>query len=90
MTAYQQQVELEQLAAAVAEEEAAEASEPPEELDVEVDGSQQISLGSAEVVEILTSELEGIKEELATHLTTFTTLNNEQAGFSEAAEKLCR
>ncbi len=83
VTAYEQQVEAEQLAAEI---EAEMAAEEPEELDVEVDGSQQISLGSAEVLEILTTEITGIKDELTAHLEKYTTLNNNQPGFSEAAE----
>lgn len=82
VAAYEQQVEAEQLAVEIEEEIEAES----EELDVEVDGSQQISLGSAEVLEILTTELAGIKDELTAHLEKYTTLNNNQPGFNEAAE----
>ncbi len=59
--------------------------EPLAELEME-EGEQVVSLGSAEVLEILTSELESSKEELIVELEKFTTLTNQDPAFSEAAE----
>jgi chemosensory pili system protein ChpA (sensor histidine kinase/response regulator) len=63
------------------DEEAGEISE----LDTSSVGGD-ISLGNAEVLEILSSELESVKEELAEELGKFTSLANGAAGFDEAAE----
>ncbi|MEN9847723.1 MAG: hypothetical protein RL368_463, partial [Pseudomonadota bacterium] len=63
------------------DEEAGEISE----LDTSSVGGD-ISLGNAEVLEILSSELESVKEELAEELGKFTSLANGAAGFEEAAE----
>jgi len=62
-----------------------EPAEPLAELEME-EGEQVVSLGSAEVLEILTSELESSKEELIIELEKFTTLANQDPAFSEAAE----
>ncbi len=66
------------------EEEADEDGTSPGDIGMEV--NQEISLGSAEVLGILTEELESAKEPLAKELQRFTTLNNQDATFSEAAE----
>jgi chemosensory pili system protein ChpA (sensor histidine kinase/response regulator) len=63
------------------DEEAGEISE----LDTSSVGGD-ISLGNAEVLEILSSELESVKEELGEELAKFTSLANGAAGFEEAAE----
>ncbi|MDD2816628.1 MAG: response regulator [Thiotrichaceae bacterium] len=75
-------------AAATEEEEYYDADEEAGEIS-ELDTSSvggDISLGNAEVLEILSSELESVKEELAEELGKFTSLANGAAGFEEAAE----
>lgn len=88
-TAYEAEV-----AAAVVEEapapeiieEAAEVIEEDKaELDME-DSGEEISLGNAEVLGILTEELESAKEEIAEELAKFISLENGAAGFEEAAD----
>ncbi|EIJ43797.1 chemotaxis protein histidine kinase-like protein [Beggiatoa alba B18LD] len=64
------------------EEENAELSE----LDTSGGEGGEISLGSAEVLEILQSELESAKEELAENLGKYTSLANGAAGFDESVE----
>ncbi len=48
--------------------------------------TQEISLGGAEVLGILTEELESTKDNLANELQKFTSLNNNETTFVEAAE----
>ena len=59
-------------------------SEERPAIDVEIE--EEISLGNAEVLEILRAELESAKEELATELDKFTTLANTDAAFAEVSE----
>lgn len=63
-----------------------EPSEPLPELDVDVSQEGEISLGNAEVLEILKSELESTKEELTEALQKFTSLDNDAPGFQESSE----
>ncbi|MDM8557267.1 hybrid sensor histidine kinase/response regulator [Candidatus Parabeggiatoa sp. HSG14] len=63
-----------------------ETSSVSEMTPLKMEESGDISLGSAEVVEILTSELDFAKEDLAKELNKFTTLTNTEAGFEEASE----
>jgi len=62
-----------------------ESEEDKADLDMEGDG-EEISLGNAEVLGILTEELESAKEEIAEELAKFVTLENGAAGFEEAAD----
>ncbi len=66
------------------EEEADQDSDSPGDIGLEV--TQEISLGSAEVLGIFIDELESTKEPLAEELQRFTTLNNQEAAFLKAAE----
>lgn len=58
---------------------------PPADIGMAV--TQEISLGSAEVLGILTEELESAKEPLTKELQRFTTLNNQETAFFDAARQ---
>ncbi len=82
VAAYEQEITAAEPVIAAAPPPPAEAVEPLHEMG-EVG---EISLGSAEVLEILTSELESSKEDLTTELQKFTTLDKADANFGESAE----
>ncbi len=68
----------------VAEEQAFEPVEPMPEMEPSESGD--ISLGNAEVLEILKSEVESAKEELSEKLNLFTSLDSSDPTFEEVAE----
>ncbi|OUD15278.1 hybrid sensor histidine kinase/response regulator [Thioflexithrix psekupsensis] len=67
-----------------AEEEDDSEREPPSEL--AVDSSGEVSLGSAEALEILTGELQESKDELAEQMAIYLSLESNAPGFAEATE----
>ncbi|ALG67994.1 response regulator [Beggiatoa leptomitoformis] len=68
------------------ESEEEESAEELAELEVAEGEGGEISLGNAEVLEILQSELESAKEELTDNLAKYTSLANDAEGFNESAE----
>jgi chemotaxis protein histidine kinase CheA/ActR/RegA family two-component response regulator len=59
---------------------------PQELTPIKAEISEEISLGSSDILEILESELESAKEDLATELHKFLTHNPTEAAFTEALE----
>jgi len=73
-----------EVAAPASEVEEDQTGDFPTDIGLEV--SQEISLGSDELLDILTEELESGKEFLTKELQSFTTMNNQEAAFLEATE----